>query len=79
MIETYLDFIRFDILEEEIISAIFGVFDIEKDEMELVNFSMPPVIGLTITGEVKKLTTTNLPITAYSDFLKLIRLILLIF
>jgi CheY-like chemotaxis protein len=71
MIETYLDFIRFEILEEEIISAIFGVFDIEKDEMELVNFSMPPVIGLTITGEVKKLTTTNLPITAYSDFFKI--------
>ncbi len=67
MLETYLDFIRFEILEDEIISAIFGVFDVEHDSMELVNFSMPPVIGLTLSGEVKKLTTTNLPITAYSE------------
>ena len=28
---------------------------------------MPPVIGLKLSGEVVKLSTTNLPITAYSD------------
>jgi CheY-like chemotaxis protein/anti-sigma regulatory factor (Ser/Thr protein kinase) len=73
LIETYIDFIRFEILEDEIISALFGVFDVDKDTMEIVNFSMPPVIGLTNSGEVKKLSTTNLPITAYTEDFKINR------
>jgi len=67
LIEAYIEFIRFELLEEEIISALFGVFNINSNSMEISNFSMPPVIGLTESGEVKKLSTTNLPITQYSD------------
>ncbi len=68
LIEAYIDFIRFELLEDEIISALFGMFDVSEDRMEIANFSMPPVIGLkNSTGEVEKLSTTNLPITAYSD------------
>jgi len=71
LIETYIDFIRFELLEDEIVSAIFGLFDVTRNEMEIANFSMPPVIGLKLSGEVEKLSTTNLPITAYSDGFKI--------
>ena len=66
-IEKYIDFVQFELLEEEIISAVFGLFDVEDDIMELANFSMPPVLGVTKSGEVKKLSTTNLPINTYND------------
>ncbi|HIC10370.1 MAG TPA: response regulator [Campylobacterales bacterium] len=66
-IEKYIDFVQFELLEEEIISAVFGIFDIKNDAMEIANFSMPPVLGVTKSGEVKKLSTTNLPINTYND------------
>jgi len=67
LIQTYIDFIRFELLEDEIISATFGLFNTSSNILELSNFSMPAVIGLNEKGEVKRLSKANLPITAYLD------------
>jgi len=67
LIQTYIDFIRFELLEDEIISATFGLFNTSSNVLALANFSMPAVIGLNIQGEVQKLSKANLPITAYLE------------
>ena len=67
LVQTYINFIRLELLEDEIISALFGVFNIEENLLEIANFSMPPVLGLSSSREVRKLSTTNLPISPYSD------------
>jgi CheY-like chemotaxis protein/anti-sigma regulatory factor (Ser/Thr protein kinase) len=67
MLETYIDFIRFELLEDEIVSAVFGIFDIENEQLSIANFSMPTVLGVNNNGEIEKLSTTNIPITSYTD------------
>jgi CheY-like chemotaxis protein/anti-sigma regulatory factor (Ser/Thr protein kinase) len=67
MLNTYIDFIRFELLEDEIVSAVFGIFDIENEKLSIANFSMPTVLGLNYNNEVEKLSTTNIPITPYTD------------
>ena len=67
LIQTYIDFIRFELLEDEIISATFGLFNTSSNVLALSNFSMPAVIGLDTQGNVKRLSKANLPITTYLD------------
>jgi CheY-like chemotaxis protein len=67
IIHKYIDFIRYEILEDEIISAVFGTVDLSDNSLEVATFSMPPVLALTKDGEVEKIGLTNLPISAYID------------
>jgi len=67
IIHKYIDFIRYEILEDEIISAVFGTVDLADKSLEVATFSMPPVLALTKDGEIEKVGLTNLPISAYID------------
>jgi CheY-like chemotaxis protein/anti-sigma regulatory factor (Ser/Thr protein kinase) len=71
LVETYIDFIGYELLEDEIISALFGLYDMSENKLKIANFSMPPVLGISESGEIRKLSKTNLPITPYSDFFRI--------
>jgi CheY-like chemotaxis protein len=66
-INKYTDFIKHSLLEDEIISALFGELDLVEQKLKVVNFSMPPVLAVTQKDELIKIGRTSLPITPYTD------------
>jgi CheY-like chemotaxis protein len=66
-LDNYLNFIKHSLLEDEIVSALFGELDLKNLSLKVANFSMPPVLAIDKNSEVRKLGSVSLPITPYSD------------
>jgi CheY-like chemotaxis protein len=71
LIKQYVEFIRFELLEDEIVSALFVTLNTKTDRVKISSFSMPPVLALNSkTGEVEKISKNNMPINSYIDQFK---------
>lgn len=65
VIREYLNFIKKNILDEEVISLLFAVIDQNAEKMELSMFGMPPILAKLTNGEVIKIKSNNLPISKF--------------
>lgn len=66
-LDEYLPFIRKQLLEDEILSAVFIHISADEPYMEFASFSMPPVLLLDHAGKVRRLNSNNLPVSRYLE------------
>lgn len=71
IVDRYLYFVREILLEEEMVCGIFCVFDFENYSCDFVNFSMPPVFIQDMIGDIKRLKSNEMPITAFTQSFKI--------
>lgn len=76
LIQNFLKYIQPNLLEDEVVSASFFLFDKTKSNIEYAIFSMPPALYTSNKDqEVHKIRSNNTPIASYShsfnrDFLE---------
>lgn len=70
IIQKYIQFISKMLLEEEIVSSIYALFDFVKEEVEVANFSLPPILFEKKDGTLFELKSNNMPITKYISNIK---------
>ncbi len=63
LINSFLDFIKNQLLDEEMLCAIFLYQNFDEEKIEIVNFSMPPVLIENDDGNIEEITSLNPPIT----------------
>ncbi|MBF0463926.1 MAG: response regulator [Nitrospirae bacterium] len=62
---NYTEFIKKELLSEEILCAAFVFFDFQNETMDYAIYSMPPVLIEASDGSLLKLRCNNLPIMRY--------------
>ncbi|QWR78397.1 response regulator [Candidatus Magnetomonas plexicatena] len=62
---NYTEFIKKELLAEEILCAAFAFFDFQNETMDYALYSMPPVLIEKSDGSLLKLKCNNLPIMRY--------------
>ncbi|MBF0564456.1 MAG: response regulator [Nitrospirae bacterium] len=62
---SYTNFIKKELLSEEIICAAFVYVDFNEDVMETALYSMPPLLVLKDDGSLMRIKSNNLPIMRY--------------
>lgn len=67
LLESYQEFIKDRLLENELVSAAFVYINEKKDRMEVASFGMPPILVQHYDGRVEELKTNNLPIMNFSS------------
>lgn len=68
-IECFVDFIRDDLLDNEMLAGTFGLYDRTKGEWELAMFGMPAMLICDKEGNIRKIKSNNMPINKYTyDF-----------
>lgn len=65
LIEQCVSFMRENLVEEEVLCAIFAYFDFREDRLLYSSFSMPRMLYQTTTGRIEKLPSNNLPIMSF--------------
>lgn len=68
----YIEYIKKWLMDDEIVSAIFCIYDLKNEKLKMASFSMPPPLGATYDGEIVKLARNNLPISPYLDDFKIV-------
>lgn len=63
-VESFCSFIRKQLLDDELLCAIFLDFDIGKNRMSVVNYGMPPLL-IEENGEIKSIRSNNPPIMPF--------------
>jgi CheY-like chemotaxis protein len=67
LLQELLKFIAPNLLENEVISSTFLVFDKNKNQIEYAIFSMPPILYTSFSDEsVYKVRANNTPMAAYT-------------
>ncbi len=64
IVESFNAFIRKQLLEDELLCALFLDFDLEKNSISIINYGMPPVL-LEQELEIKSIRPNNPPIMAF--------------
>jgi CheY-like chemotaxis protein/anti-sigma regulatory factor (Ser/Thr protein kinase) len=67
IIGQYIDFIRKDLLDDEIVCATFLLPDFFKETMEMAVFAMPEILGMQQDEALVTFMSNNLPIMKYSS------------
>jgi len=67
LIDSYIEFIKKNILDDEIVSVTFVLLNIELETMELSMFGMPPLLLKDKNSKITKIKSNNLPICKYID------------
>ncbi|MEO5355993.1 MAG: fused response regulator/phosphatase [Nitrospirae bacterium YQR-1] len=62
---NYTNFIKKELLSEEILCAAFVFFDFKNETMDYALYSMPPILVEKNDGSILKLKSNNLPIMSY--------------
>lgn len=70
IIMRYVKFIGKELLEEEIVSNTYVLFDFKAQTMEVAIFSLPPVLIETESGEIRSIKSNNMPVTKYTFSVK---------
>jgi CheY-like chemotaxis protein len=65
LIDSFLIFIKKQLLGDEILGAMFLEIDVEQKRMSYANFGMPPIFYERDDGEVVELESNNPPISPY--------------
>lgn len=63
--EQCVSFMRENLVEDEVLCAIFAYFDFKENKLQYASFSMPRILLQTTTGSIEKLPSNNLPIMPY--------------
>lgn len=63
--EQCVSFMRENLVEDEVLCAIFAYFDFKENKLQYASFSMPRILIQTTTGSIEKLPSNNLPIMPY--------------
>ena len=66
IVEQCVSFMRENLVEDEVLCAIFAYFDFKENKLRYVSFSMPRLLYMTTNGKVEKLPSNNLPIMPYA-------------
>ncbi len=66
IVEQCVSFMRENLVEDEVLCAIFAYFDFKENKLRYVSFSMPRLLYMTTNGKVEKLPSNNLPIMPYT-------------
>ena len=67
IIGQYIDFIRKDLLDDEVVCAAFLLADFFKETMEMAVFAMPEILGMQQDEALVVFISNNLPIMKYSS------------
>ncbi len=73
-IESYMKFIKKQILDDELVGAIFVYINRDEEFLEYANFGMPPIVYETNIGEVVQVNSNNLPIMQFFSNIKIDKL-----
>lgn len=66
IVEHCVSFMRENLVEDEVLCAIFAYFDFNENKLRYASFSMPRLLYQTTEGTIEKLTSNNLPIMPYA-------------
>ena len=66
IVEQCVSFMRENLVEDEVLCAIFAYFDFKESKLRYASFSMPRILYQTAAGEIEKLPSNNLPIMPYA-------------
>lgn len=66
IVEQCVSFMRENLVEDEVLCAIFAYFDFKENKLRYASFSMPRLLYQTTSGEIEKLPSNNLPIMPYA-------------
>ncbi len=67
LVNTYLKYIRRELLEDEIVSVTFAYIDFPNEFMDTAIFSMPSIMLQTTDGEVISIAGKNMPVMKFID------------
>ncbi len=65
IIEHCIAFMKENLLEDEVLCAVFVYFDFIENKLRYASFSMPRILYQTVDGKIEKLSSNNLPIMPY--------------
>ncbi len=71
IVEGCADFMRNNLLEDEVLCGTFAYFDFINDKFLYSSFSMPRILYQTKDGKIEKLPSNNLPIMHYPMDIKI--------
>ncbi len=66
-IKRYVDFVKNEILENEMLAIFFGCYDKNRGFFDYASFGMPASLMQTCDGEFIKIKSNNAPINRYTD------------
>jgi len=68
LVKVYLEYVKKELMEDEIISAFFILLELDKAQMEYASFGMPPFLASSTT-DIYPIRGNNMPISPYiGDF-----------
>jgi two-component system, HptB-dependent secretion and biofilm response regulator len=69
LIQKYIEFIQHELLDNEMLSIVFGMFSKKTAKISYASFGMPAILIKPQRGELVKLKSNNMPINKYvKDF-----------
>lgn len=69
-IKKYMDYIKNDLLDNEMLSIFFGCYDKKKSDFTYASFGMPAFLTVSEDNKFSKIKSNNMPINKYSDEFK---------
>lgn len=66
-IQKYMDYIKHDLLDNEMLSIFFGCHDRNNSEFSYASFGMPAFLTVSESNQFTKIKSNNMPINKYSD------------
>lgn len=66
-IQRYIDFIKHELLDNEMLSIVFGMFNKKTAKISYAAFGMPAILIKTQKGELIKLKSNNMPISQFTE------------
>ncbi len=66
-IESYVEFVKNELLDNEMIAIFFGLYDKDVGTLKYASFGMPASLLYTNDKKFKKIKSNNAPISYYTD------------
>jgi anti-sigma regulatory factor (Ser/Thr protein kinase) len=69
-IQSYVEYIKKELLDNEMLSIIFGMYEKESSSCSYASFGMPAVIAKDFKNQLVKIKSNNMPISQYTQEFK---------
>lgn len=66
-IQKYIDFIKHELLDNEMLSIVFGMFNKRTAKISYASFGMPAILLKTVSDDFIKLKSNNMPISQFTE------------
>lgn len=70
-IQRYIEYIKGDLLDNEMIAIVFGLYDRATARCHYASFGMPAMLGVDQHNNLIKVKSNNMPINKYTDDFKI--------